>query len=292
MKANKLILSGREQKNPFGDWVKLYDWFVCLLGKSLESWAAEIERSGLSSRFISLFTTFLQQEKRFIVKLCFCRLTCLECQKKNHGDPKPVFPLGHPHTSSETNYFQRPTSCKDRSTKNNQVLQYTVANCWCPNSIQQERQRVKRDTNLATEKHLFLEFWLDPLKTLKLVRKKVCPYTQALFSSLKEKPPSTSTKKQTKQMLFYVGIHSYISTTFLYFFVIKLIKANKDARCNVNCDYRLWFTLQFQIFTHPYIFHFGPPPIISTVTFFVVLPAYDMMICKMTSLFPFCWPFI
>ena len=119
MKANKLILSGREQKNPFGDWVKLYDWFVCLLGKSLESWAAEIERSGLSSRFISLFTTFLQQEKRFIVKLCFCRLTCLECQKKNHGDPKPVFPLGHPHTSSETNYFQRPTSCKDRSTKNN-----------------------------------------------------------------------------------------------------------------------------------------------------------------------------
>ena len=106
MKANKLILSGREQKNPFGDWVKLYDWFVCLLGKSLESWAAEIERSGLSSRFISLFTTFLQQEKRFIVKLCFCRLTCLECQKKNHGDPKPVFPLGHPHTSSETNYFQ------------------------------------------------------------------------------------------------------------------------------------------------------------------------------------------
>ena len=172
MKANKLILSGREQKNPFGDWVKLYDWFVCLLGKSLESWIAEIERSGLSSRFISLFTTFLQQEKRFIVKLCFCRLTCLECQKKNHGDPKPVFPLGHPHTSSETNYFQRPTSCKDRSTKNNQVLQYTVANCWCPNSIQQERQRVKRDTNLATEKHLFLEFWLDPLKTLKLVRKK------------------------------------------------------------------------------------------------------------------------
>ena len=106
MKANKLILSGREQKNPFGDWVKLYDWFVCLLGKSLESWTAEIERSGLSSRFISLFTTFLQQEKRFIVKLCFCRLTCLECQKKNHGDPKPVFPLGHPHTSSETNYFQ------------------------------------------------------------------------------------------------------------------------------------------------------------------------------------------
>ena len=119
MKANKLILSGREQKNPFGDWVKLYDWFVCLLGKSLESWTAEIERSGLSSRFISLFTTFLQQEKRFIVKLCFCRLTCLECQKKNHGDPKPVFPLGHPHTSSETNYFQRPTSCKDRNTKNN-----------------------------------------------------------------------------------------------------------------------------------------------------------------------------
>ena len=90
---------------------------VSLLGKSLDSWAAEIERSGLSSRFISLFTTFLQQEKRFIVKLCFCRLTCLECQKKNHGDPKPVFPLGHPHTSSETNYFQRPTSCKDRSTK-------------------------------------------------------------------------------------------------------------------------------------------------------------------------------
>ena len=63
-------------------------------------------------------------------------------------------------------------ACKDRSTKNNQVLQYTVPNCWCPNSIQQERQRVKRDTNLATEKHLFLEFGLDPLKTLKLVRKK------------------------------------------------------------------------------------------------------------------------
>ena len=113
MKANKLILSGREQKNPFGDWVKLYDWFVCLLGKSLESWTAE--EWAFKPFHIPFYYLFTTGEEVY----CFCRLTCLECQKKNHGDPKPVFPLGHPHTSSETNYFQRPTSCKDRRTKNN-----------------------------------------------------------------------------------------------------------------------------------------------------------------------------
>ena len=108
---------GKHKKNQFGDWVKLYDLLslswgnLWTLGQQRQR---EVGFQAVSYPFLLPF----YNERWFIVKLCFCRLTCLECQKKNHGDPKPVFPLGHPHTSEKTT--SKSKSCKD--TKNNQVF--------------------------------------------------------------------------------------------------------------------------------------------------------------------------
>ena len=92
-----------EKKNQFGDWLangQVGD--SSLRGEILVAKKAPFlaDRKGELfsdiSPFYYLFTTRAGLLSS-CVSVARARLTCFECEKKNHGDPKPVFPLGHPH---------------------------------------------------------------------------------------------------------------------------------------------------------------------------------------------------